>query len=324
VVTRFDFDTFAKKFKVRGRFVACLFLAATTLGAAQTQIVSNYFSQLAIGSISFGTNMIMTVNSTADLPAGGSPYATARFTWSPTTLDGTSVQTIIEALVTNLGTSIQSTGHLIGVFGHGTDNTGGRASIYGVEGRVDGRSTNASGTHSYVGVGGRAMFQGTDTPNTVWFIAHDAQVSITTDGSTPLAKGIAVGYYMPTIVGGNTKYAYYAQTDPIFAGGGIDSAGTDIAASGLISFMSGSPVASAGTITLSGNLFHVTGTTTITSVSGASVPAGTCIRIIFDGVLTFTDGSNLKLAGNFVTTADDTISLCYDGSNWYEMGRAVN
>ena len=41
-------------------------------------------------------------------------------------------------------------------------------------------------------------------------------------------------------------------------------------------------------------------------------------------VLTFTDGSNLKLAGNFVTTADDTITLAYDGTNWYEICRSVN
>ena len=27
---------------------------------------------------------------------------------------------------------------------------------------------------------------------------------------------------------------------------------------------------------------------------------------------------------DFVTTADDTISLCYDGTNWYETARAVN
>ena len=43
-----------------------------------------------------------------------------------------------------------------------------------------------------------------------------------------------------------------------------------------------------------------------------------------DGILTFTDGSNLKLNGNFVTTADDTITLVYDGTNWYEMCRSVN
>ena len=86
----------------------------------------------------------------------------------------------------------------------------------------------------------------------------------------------------------------------------------------------GNNVASASTITVSGKIFHVTGTTNITSVSATGISAGTEITIIFDGVLTFTDGSNLKLAGNFVTTADDTITLVFDGSNWLETSRSVN
>jgi hypothetical protein len=97
-----------------------------------------------------------------------------------------------------------------------------------------------------------------------------------------------------------------------------------IKSSGLINHYHGAAVASAATITPTGNSFHVTGTTNITSVSGTNVEAGTEIFIIFDGVLTFTDGSNLKLAGNFVTTADDTITLVYDGANWYEKCRSVN
>jgi hypothetical protein len=97
-----------------------------------------------------------------------------------------------------------------------------------------------------------------------------------------------------------------------------------IKSTGLTSLYSGAAVASAATITPTGNLFHVTGTTNITSVSGTNVIAGTKITIIFDGVLTFTDGSNLKLAGNFVTTADDTITLVWDGSAWFEVCRSVN
>jgi hypothetical protein len=85
---------------------------------------------------------------------------------------------------------------------------------------------------------------------------------------------------------------------------------------------SGSAVASGATIAATGNVFHVTGTTTVTSVT--IKPAGTFVTIIFDGVLTFTDGSNLVLAGDFVTTADDTISLCSDGTNWHETARSVN
>lgn len=73
-----------------------------------------------------------------------------------------------------------------------------------------------------------------------------------------------------------------------------------------------------------GNVYHVSGTTTITSVTGGV--DGQVITLIFDGVLTFTDGSNLRLAGNFVTTADDTITLVFDSTAnaWFELARAVN
>lgn len=83
-------------------------------------------------------------------------------------------------------------------------------------------------------------------------------------------------------------------------------------------------VASASTVTLPpiGELFHITGTTTITSVSASRLNRR--VTLIFDGALTFTDGSNLKLAGDFVTTADDTITIQFDGSNWYEVCRSVN
>jgi hypothetical protein len=108
----------------------------------------------------------------------------------------------------------------------------------------------------------------------------------------------------------------------LFRVSGIDmmSLGTN----GVFNTFKGADVASASTITPTGNLFHVTGTTNITSVSATGIIAGTRITIIFDGILTFTDGSNLKLAGNFVTTADDTITLVYDGSNWYEICRSIN
>lgn len=71
-------------------------------------------------------------------------------------------------------------------------------------------------------------------------------------------------------------------------------------------------------------VYHVTGTTTITSITSTNIGTGTCIVLIFDGVLTLTDGSNLKLAGDFVTSADDTWTGCYDGTNWFETGRTVN
>jgi hypothetical protein len=88
----------------------------------------------------------------------------------------------------------------------------------------------------------------------------------------------------------------------------------------------GVAVASATSPTLDhGNIFHITGTTTITSLNPCdSNNTGREVTLIFDGALTFSDGNNLILAGNFVTTANDTIKLVCDGSNWYEIARSLN
>lgn len=85
-------------------------------------------------------------------------------------------------------------------------------------------------------------------------------------------------------------------------------------------------VASATEITLpSGRDFYIiSGTTSITSIAAAASSKGRVVTLMFQGVLTFTDGSNLKLAGNFTTSADDTITLVCDGSSWYEIARSVN
>jgi len=102
----------------------------------------------------------------------------------------------------------------------------------------------------------------------------------------------------------------------------INSAGTSCMPAGV----NGSNVASAATMTLGvGNVFHITGTTNITTMNTCdSTTAGLTVTLIFDGVLTLTDGNNLKLAGNFVTTADDTATLVCDSSNWIEVARSVN
>lgn len=87
----------------------------------------------------------------------------------------------------------------------------------------------------------------------------------------------------------------------------------------------GAAVASAAALPLpTGRLFHVTGTTNITSITSTNFQSGVCITLIFDGVLTLTDGNNLKLAGNFTTAADATWSGCYDGTNWFETSRSTN
>lgn len=94
--------------------------------------------------------------------------------------------------------------------------------------------------------------------------------------------------------------------------------------SGVGSYADYQSVASATTIAIPDNADTclITGTTTITSITAKR--AGTRVTLVFAGILTFTDGSNLKLAGNFVTTADDSINLVCDGTNWFEISRSVN
>jgi len=84
----------------------------------------------------------------------------------------------------------------------------------------------------------------------------------------------------------------------------------------------GADVASATSMTLGndGDCFDITGTTTITSITIR--PVGDVVKLQFDGVLTLTDGSNLKLNGDFVTAAESTIMLKSDGTNWFELSRS--
>jgi parallel beta-helix repeat protein len=87
----------------------------------------------------------------------------------------------------------------------------------------------------------------------------------------------------------------------------------------------GDTIPSAAELTLGvGKIFNISGTTNITSIAAISSVPGRVVTLRFAGVLTFTDGSNLKLAGNFVTTGDDTITLVCDGTDWYEISRSVN
>lgn len=87
----------------------------------------------------------------------------------------------------------------------------------------------------------------------------------------------------------------------------------------------GANVASATALPVpTGGLFHVTGTTTVTSITSTNIGTGTCFILIFDAATTVTDGSNLKLAGNFVTDGDDTLTLCSDGTSFFETSRSLN
>lgn len=81
-------------------------------------------------------------------------------------------------------------------------------------------------------------------------------------------------------------------------------------------------VESAATVTLpeGADFVKVTGTTDITSITASW--AGRVVQLHFADVLTFTNGSNLKIAGDLVTAADAMIEIVCDGTDWYEIGRS--
>lgn len=68
---------------------------------------------------------------------------------------------------------------------------------------------------------------------------------------------------------------------------------------------------------------EVTGTTDFGSANVTY--AGHKVTLKFTGVLTVFDaGVTMKLAGNFVTTADDTLTMICDGTAWFEISRSAN
>ena len=138
------------------------------------------------------------------------------------------------------------------------------------------------------------------------------------------------GYYLPTACG---TFSFYnnqclAATHYGFRGNGSAFRRYDnnlmVGTSGASTTDPVLPtVVSATTLFLAtaGTAFSITFTNNITSISAAG-HCGHMVALIFTGILTVTNGSNLKLAGsNFTTSAGSALTLVCDGTNWYEIGR---
>jgi hypothetical protein len=130
-----------------------------------------------------------------------------------------------------------------------------------------------------------------------------------------------------TGTGGGGGVRFRTQS-PTTSGTGVPDS-TDrvvINQAGVTSLYKGADVASASTITPTGNSFHVTGATTVTAISTTGLTAGTTLTLIFDASCTVQSGALLMLQGgvNFSATADDVLVLYYDGSKFREVTRSVN
>jgi hypothetical protein len=97
----------------------------------------------------------------------------------------------------------------------------------------------------------------------------------------------------------------------------------------------GADVASGTTITIGadGNAVAITGTTTINHLTTTDWQAGSVVRLLFGTSLTVTHNAGsppantapilLSGAANFSATANDVLTLIFDGTNWRECARTV-
>lgn len=97
----------------------------------------------------------------------------------------------------------------------------------------------------------------------------------------------------------------------------------------------GTATAAANTLTLpqDGNIFSITGNTTINGIVTTNWQAGSEVTLIFTGTPTVTNASGapgasavaLLLSGssNLSAAANTVLQLVYDGTNWQETGRKV-
>jgi len=94
--------------------------------------------------------------------------------------------------------------------------------------------------------------------------------------------------------------------------------------SGVLGAGGGATVASASALPVPiGRVVHVSGTTGITSVLATNLEVGTVVTLVFDAELDVTKGSNLVIEDNFHALANSTLTIAYDGTNWYEVTRSA-
>lgn len=132
----------------------------------------------------------------------------------------------------------------------------------------------------------------------------------------------ATGPTGPTGVTGATGPTGVTGPQPTLATNAQTLIGTDATvavtpASLAALWQKGTPVASAGTVNFGdGGFWHITGTTTITAVTWTTQPNGRWAWVIFDGILTLTNGAALALPGaaNIVTAAGDRALFVEDSS----------
>ena len=164
------------------------------------------------------------------------------------------------------------------------------------------------------------------------FIAVNNLSSISTGATTN--QGLFLGSSGSTINSGLTNVV-------VIGGSGITASLSDtvytanLEATGRLQEAKGADIASADEITLGtdGNYFDITGTTTINHINKTNWATGSVVALQFDASVTVTHNAaapsgteaSILLAGavDFSATANDTLTLRFDGTTFREMARTV-
>jgi hypothetical protein len=148
-----------------------------------------------------------------------------------------------------------------------------------------------------------------------WYVNGTERVRLGSGGAVLNTGGFGIG---ASVAGSDIAFMRHAANVGAFTNNG----GSTRALVG-----GGAAVGSATALPLpTGRVFHVTGTTAITSLTATNLGTGVIVTMIFDASVTVTHGNNIILAGatNFAATANDTLTMAYDGTNFYEVCRSVN
>jgi hypothetical protein len=139
---------------------------------------------------------------------------------------------------------------------------------------------------------------------------------------------------MGVLTASSTTEATAIGTAGTVVAGGL-SVAKNIMASGRILTDKGADVASANDMTLGmdGNYFEISGTTQINRITTTTWQAGSFCIMKFAASVTVahqgaaTSGAlariNLSGSANFGATANDTLTLVYNGTDWFEVCRTV-
>lgn len=171
-----------------------------------------------------------------------------------------------------------------------------------------------------------------------------------------IAVDTSADNYIYTVIADTNWYAVNCSIDiPGYTIGGVDTLTVDYGEKGttvLLMLRHGTnfdysikaaggdertaTLASANDITLAQGVhkYAVTGTTTIKTIDASGIPTGYEIAMLFSTSLTVDDGSGTGLgtrkeielngSADFSATANDVLTLIYNGSKWVEKSRSAN